>query len=82
MDDWKYILLKSPKSNLYVKTPPLAGVAQWVGCRPAKQKVRSPVRAPAWVAGRVPCWVCARGKQSVLLIDVSLPLFLPSFPSL
>ena len=43
-----------------------------------------PVRAHAWVAGQVPSWGLARGNWSMYLsrIDVSLPLFLPTFPSL
>ena len=43
-----------------------------------------PVRAHAWVAGQVPSWGCERGNCLMHLshTDVSLPLFLPSFPSL
>ena len=40
--------------------------------------VQFPVRAHAWVAGQVP----SRGHKRQPHIDVSLPLFLPPFPSL
>ena len=42
-----------------------------------------PGRAHAWVVGQVPVWGCAGGNQSKLfsLINISLPLFLPPFPS-
>ena len=61
----------------------LADVAQWTECQPVNPKVRFPVRAHAWVAGQVPSWGRVRGSQSLYLlhIDVSLPLFLPPFPS-
>ena len=43
-----------------------------------------PIGAHAWVAGQVPSWGCVRGNQLMFLshTDVSLPLFLPPFPSL
>ena len=46
--------------------------------------VQFPVRTRAWGVGQVPSWGQARGNQSVYLshIDVSLPLFIPPFPSL
>ena len=46
--------------------------------------VRFPVGAHAWVAGEVPSWGCVRGNWSMFFshIDVSLPLWLPPFPSL
>ena len=40
--------------------------------------VQVPVRAHAWVAGQVPSRRCTRGNH----MDVSVPLFLPPFPSL
>ena len=58
----------------------LRGVAQRTECRPTKQRV----------AGLIPsqdrCLGCGPGPQQgacerQLHIDVSLPLFLPSFPS-
>ena len=56
-------------------------MAQWIECRPVKQRV----------AGSIPsqgtCLGCGPGPQygaseSQPHIDVSLPLFLPPFPSL
>ena len=46
------LLLSSLKSN----GKALAGVAQWIECWPAIQRVAGsiPVRAQAWVAGQVP----------------------------
>ena len=58
----------------------LAGVAQWTVCGPANQRV----------AGSIPsqgtCLGCRSGPQKGARerqpdIDVSLPLFLPPFPS-
>ena len=64
----------------------LADVARWTECRPANWKVAGSIcsRAHAWVAAQVPSWGPARGSQSMYLshIDISLPLFLPPFPSL
>ena len=58
----------------------------WLNVVPPSERllVRFPVRAHAWVVGQVPSYGCARGNQSLHLshISVSLPLFLPSFPSL
>ena len=58
-----------------------AGVAQWVEHGPGKQRVAGsiPVRAHAWVADQVPSWG-PHDRQPH--IDVSLPLFIPPFPSL
>ena len=60
----------------------LDGVAQWIECQPANQKVA--VRAHAWVEGQVPNWGRARGNWSMSerYMDVSLLLFLPPFLSL
>ena len=41
--------------------------------------VQFPVGTPAWVMGQVPWW---EAQERHPPIDVSLPLFLPSFPSL
>ena len=63
----------------------LTGVAQLVGSHPTKQKVEVHflVRAHAWVLGQVPSGGHARGNQWMFLshIHVTLPLFLPLFPS-
>ena len=64
-----------------IKYTALAGVAQWIECWPANQRV----------AGLIPCQGtclgCGPGPQlgvckRQLHIDVSLPLFLPPFPFL
>ena len=54
------------------------------GLQTKRSLVKFPVRAHAWVLGQVPRWGDVRGNQSMYLlhIDVSLPLFLPPFPSL
>ena len=55
-----------------------AGVAELVGQRPAKRKVR----AHTWVAGSVHSQGAYKRQQiNVSHTDVSLPLFLPPFPS-
>ena len=60
----------------------LTGVAQWVRHCPAKQKVASLIT----IQGTVPrSWVLSpvKGRTMFLfLIDDSLPLILPPFPSL
>ena len=61
----------------------LSGQAQWLraGLQIKGSLVRFPVRrAHAWVAGQIP----SRGRvhERQPHIDVSLPLFLPHFPSL
>ena len=58
----------------------LTGVAQWVGCRPTNQKVAGSI------PGQGTCLVYSPDVQlggcNRQLIDVSLTLFLPLFPSL
>ena len=51
----------------------------WLGIILQSERLatRFPVRARAWVMGSVPGW----GTYNRQLIDVSLPLFLPPFPS-
>ena len=49
------------------------------GLRTKRLLVRFPARAHAWVAGQVPSGGVHEKQQHT---DVSLPLFLPSFPSL
>ena len=60
------------------------GVAQFVDCHPAKQKVTGsiPGRAHAWDEGQSQVGVCASGNRSTFVshVDVSFPLFLPPFP--
>ena len=58
----------------------LAGVAQWIEWWPETKGslVRFPLRAHAWVAGQVRSM---RAHERQPHIDVSLPLFLPPFPS-
>ena len=54
-----------------------AGVAQWIECGPANQRVASsiPVRAHAWVVGRVPGGGrCMRGNNTLMLLSLSLSL--------
>ena len=67
--------------TLIIYSLALAGIAQWIKCQPANQRV----------AGLIPrqdtCLDCRPGpKQGAherqLHIDVSLPLFLPPFLSL
>ena len=59
----------------------LAGVAQWIECQPVKQRVTSSIPSQGTCLGCGPGPQCgAHERQSH--IDVSLPLFLPSFPSL
>ena len=69
-------------SSCAVKTPrlALAGMAQWVECQPANQKVTSLIPSQGTCLGCRPgphLVVCKRQPH----IDVSLPLFLPPFPS-
>ena len=64
----------------------LTGMFSWLGV--ILQSERSPVQflvgAHAWVAGLVPSWGHVRGNGLMFLshINVSLPPFLPPFPSL
>ena len=62
------------------KQTALAGVAQWIEQGPANQGVAS------WIPGQGTCLGCSTGTQEGArerqpCIDVSLPLFLPPFPS-
>ena len=58
----------------------LAGVAQWTECQPANQRVTGSIPSRGTYPGCRPgpqLWVLERQPH----IDVSLPLFLPPFPS-
>ena len=77
---YNYLAAFSLIAYKQTKTKTLAGVAQWIEHRPAKQKV----------AGLIPsqgtCLGCRPGPQYRAHerqphIDVSLLLFLPPFPS-
>ena len=69
----------------------LAGVAQWIEHQPANQRVASLIPSQGTCLG---CGLCALTPSGRLLkaegnrwmflshIDVSLPLFLPPFPTL
>ena len=59
----------------------LAGVAQWIDCQPANQRVTG------LIPGQGTCLGCGPGPHLGVCegqphTDVSLPLFLPPFPSL
>ena len=60
----------------------MASMAHWVEHGPANWEVTGSIAggAHAWVAGQVPGWGHARGRQSMFLlhVDVSLPLSPPS----
>ena len=59
--------------------PTLAGMAEWIECRPANQRVTSSIPSLGHMPGlRVRSLVGGAGEAT----DVSLPLFLPPFPSL
>ena len=58
----------------------LAGVAQWIQCWPANQRVAGSIPSQGTHLG------CRQGPRLGVCerqphMDVSLPLFLPSFPS-
>ena len=78
-----FVLSRLAKSiRIYVRNgEALAGVAQWIECRPVKQRFASSVPSQAMCLGYRPgpLWgACGRQPH----VDVSLPLFLPPFPSL
>ena len=59
----------------------LAGVAQWIECRPANQRVAGSIPSQDTRLGCGPGPQQGAGKRQPHL-DVSLPLFFPPFPSL
>ena len=64
------------KSNVKPWLVWLSGLG--TGLRIKGSPVHSPARAHAWLAGQVPVWATFERQPT----DVSLPLFLPPFPSL
>ena len=56
----------------------LAGVAQWIECRPVKPKVTGsiPSQGKCLVAGQVPSRGCMRGNYTLMFLyfSFSLPL--------
>ena len=64
----------------------IAALPQWVEHRSENWKVAGLILSQdtSWVVGQVPRCGGVRGTQLILLshTDVSLPLFLPPFPSL
>ena len=60
----------------------LSGLNTSLGAK--RSLVQFPLRAHAWVVGQIPSWGHVIGNRMMYLshIDVSLPLFLPPFPSL
>ena len=58
----------------------LAGVAQWIECRPVNQRVTGSIPSQGTCLGcrHIPSRGRAKGNHT----DVSLPLFHPPFPSL
>ena len=71
---------KKKKTIEKSKEGALTGVAQWVGHPPADQKVASSVPGQGTHLGCRPDPGLEACKRQP--IDVSLPLFLPPFPSL
>ena len=57
----------------------LAGVAQWIECQPANQRVISSItiRAHAWVVSQVPSRGCARGNHTLMFLSLSFSLPAP-----
>ena len=67
------------KMAVIKKSTALAGVAQWIECKPVKQGVTCsiPSQAHAWVAGQVPSRGRTRGSHTLMFLSLSF-----SFPSL
>ena len=68
------------EKNVLKRERALAGVAQWIECRSVNQRLAS------LIPHQGTCLACGPGPQLVVHerqphIDVSLPLFLPPFPS-
>ena len=56
-----------------------AGVAQWIECQPANQRVAGsiPGRAHAWVVGQVPSKGLTRSNHTLMFLSVSFSLLSP-----
>ena len=70
---------KKKKGGLNLKSPTLAGVAQWIECQPANQRVAGSIPSQATRLGHEPGpqeWALEKQPHT----DVSLPLFLLPFP--
>ena len=63
---------------LRYESPDWCGSVVGVITQTKRSPVQFPVRARAWVMGSVPSW----STYNRQLFNVSLPLFLPPFPSL
>ena len=57
----------------------LAGVAQWIEHRPAKQRVTGSIsiREQAWIAGQVPGQGHTRGNCTLMFLSLSFSLPYP-----
>ena len=65
-----------------IKSVALAGVDQWIECWPANQRVSGSIPSQGTCLGCVPGPQSGGAYERQPHIDVSLPLFLPAFPSL
>ena len=57
----------------------LAGVAQWIECRPTNERVAGSIPSQGTLLGCGPGWAPSRGSMRGNHTDVSLPLFLLPF---
>ena len=67
---------ESAKIVLLFKNSALAGVAQWIECQPANQRVAGliPSQAHAWVVGQVPNGGHVRGNHTLMFLSLSFSL--------
>ena len=68
--------------SLILRIAALAGVAQWIEHRPANQRTAGSIPSQGTCLGCGPGPRLGWGCEKQPHIDVSLPLFLPPFPSL
>ena len=81
MDSLLYLMPEYSEASAQEFCGALSGVAQWIECRPANQRVSGSITSQGTCLGCRPgpqWWVLERQPY----IDVSLPLFLPPFHSL